>query len=69
MSTYANDTGVLGASLKERRTARNLSQEALARLSDCSTGYVRLLERGFQPARSDVLPRVLAALDQMEPAA
>ena len=32
----------------------------------CSTGYVRLLESGFAPGRSDVLPRVIAALTTSE---
>ena len=32
----------------------------------CSTGYVRLLESGFAPGRSDVLPRVIAVLNDVE---
>jgi transcriptional regulator with XRE-family HTH domain len=48
---------------REARLAANLSQQQIAIRACCSISYVRLLERGFQPTRSDVLPRVLAALD------
>jgi predicted transcriptional regulator len=61
----ANDSPSTGGSLRQRRRRLNISQEDLARLADCSTGYVRLLERGFQPEHSDVLPRVIAALDSL----
>jgi transcriptional regulator with XRE-family HTH domain len=39
-----------------------LTQQQLAAAADCSLSYVRLLESGFAPASSDVLPRIAAAL-------
>ena len=48
--------------LRELRRAQGLSQQDLARLAACSVGYVRLLERGFEPSESRVMPRLLAAL-------
>lgn len=55
-------SGPRGGHLRQARQALGLSQEALARRADCSTAYVRLLERGFEPQRSDVLPRIAQAL-------
>ena len=49
--------------IRSARRATGLSQEALARRADCSTGYVRLLESGYQPSYGDVLDRISAALD------
>lgn len=48
--------------LRRNRLAAGLSQEKLARMADCSTAYVRLLEAGYQPRDSSVLPRVRQAL-------
>ncbi len=60
MNTGNGTAGVGG--LRERRRALGLPQEDVARLADCSVDYVRLLERGFEPRYSDVLPRIAAAL-------
>ena len=62
----ANGTPASGVDLRARRRSLGLSQEAVARTAMCSTGYVRLLEAGFAPGRSDVLPRVIAALNDIE---
>lgn len=40
-----------------------MTQEDVGRQAGCSTSYVRLLEQGFAPATSAVLPRVRAVLD------
>lgn len=53
-------------SLRERRQAAGLSQEKLARLADCSTASVALLERGYVPAESPVLQRILVVLNENE---
>jgi predicted transcriptional regulator len=55
-------------SLRARRLAIGLSQEKLARAAHCSTAMVKLLERGFTPTRSEVLPRIVQALNDVEPA-
>lgn len=57
----ANATDPVGA-IRDQRRAAGMSQQRLAELAHCSVSYVRLLERGFAPASSDVLPRVLDAL-------
>jgi transcriptional regulator with XRE-family HTH domain len=38
-----------------------LSQEKLARLADCSTNLVRLVEHGYRPS-DEMLGRIAAAL-------
>lgn len=43
-----------------------LSQAELAEAAVCSVSYIRLLERGFDPRFSDVLPRVLRVLADLE---
>lgn len=48
------------------RKEAGMSQEQLARLADCSTGYVRVLEAGYMPASPEGAPayaRVLQALN------
>lgn len=54
--------------IREQRIALGLSQEALARRADCSTAMVRLLEAGYHPTASDVLPRLEAILNNDSPA-
>jgi predicted transcriptional regulator len=61
-ATTHNDTPTLGGSLRAARKALGLSQEALARRAQCSTVFVSLLERGYEPQESVVVPRVLRAL-------
>lgn len=57
-----NATGRRGG-LHERRKAAGLSQQRLAELAGCSLTFVRVLEAGYEPATSAVLPRILAVLD------
>lgn len=53
--------------LRARRRAANLSQQGLADRADCSVAMIRLLERGYVPTTgSVVVPRIFAALDEME---
>ncbi|MGI9183772.1 MAG: helix-turn-helix domain-containing protein [Solirubrobacteraceae bacterium] len=49
-------------SIRADRRAACLSQERLAQLAGCSTAYIRLIEAGYEPMHSDVLPRVLEVL-------
>lgn len=53
-------------SLRTARKELGLSQEALARLADCSKDYVRLLESGYCPEKSAVLDRLLIALQNSD---
>jgi len=52
----------LGAAIKERRQAKNLSQEALAEKADFDRTYISLLERGERNPSFINLCRVAAAL-------
>jgi len=61
-----SDSKTNGGSIRAARKAARLSQEQLARRGDCSTAYVRLLEGGYAPSHSDVLPRLLQALNDAE---
>jgi transcriptional regulator with XRE-family HTH domain len=49
--------------LHERRKAAGLSQQRLAELAGCSLTFVRVLEAGYAPVTSNVLPRIEAVLD------
>lgn len=53
-------------SLRTARKELGLSQEALARLANCSKDYVRLLESGYCPEKSAVLDRLLLALQKSD---
>ncbi|MGI8661482.1 MAG: helix-turn-helix domain-containing protein [Thermoleophilaceae bacterium] len=53
--------------LRGLRKAAQLSQEELARRAGCSTASVKLFESGYTPERSDVLPRILRALNDHDP--
>jgi transcriptional regulator with XRE-family HTH domain len=55
--------------LRHRRQDKGLSQEQLARLADCSTKMVALLEAGYQPSGSQVLARIEEALTALEASA
>lgn len=52
--------------LRNRRLAANLTQQALAHEAQCSIAMLKLLERGFEPERSQVLPRIIGALARIE---
>lgn len=63
MATNASaDIGDIGT----LRRAIGLTQQALAHRAACSIGMVRMLEAGAMPHRSQVLPRVIAALTDVE---
>jgi transcriptional regulator with XRE-family HTH domain len=64
----ANVNPVGGGTLRDRRLALGLSQEKLARDAECSTAMVKLLERGFTPTHSEVLPRIERVLTAAESA-
>ena len=53
--------------LRALRRAAGLSQQQLALRADCSVSYFRMLEQGFAPERSNVVPRVLRALNDEDP--
>lgn len=52
-----------GDGLRQLRRAAGLSQQELAERAHCSIAIVRLLEGGYQPKHSDVLPRLVAILE------
>jgi transcriptional regulator with XRE-family HTH domain len=52
----------LGKAIKERRQAKNLSQEALAEIADFDRTYISLLERGERNPSFTNLCRVAASL-------
>lgn len=54
--------------IRARREAAGLSQQRLAELACCSIATIGLYEGGYSPARSTVLERVLAVLDEERPA-
>lgn len=54
---------VFGALLKERRSARRVSQEKLAELGDLDRSYISLLERGLRQPSLAVLLKLSIALD------
>ncbi len=69
MTGNGNPVGGGGvAHLRAMRRAAGISQERLAQLADCSLHTVALFERGYRPSRSDVLPRIVAVLNDDGPA-
>lgn len=62
-----NETAVLKRpSLRERRRAAGITLQAVAERAGVSYSMVQLLDRGYQPGRSEVRGKVLAALEQLE---
>jgi transcriptional regulator with XRE-family HTH domain len=49
--------------LRDRRLAIGLTQQELAQRVNCSIATVRLLESGYMPKHSEVLPRLLLVLE------
>lgn len=63
--TAANaESGGIGA----LRRSAGLTQQDLAERAACSIGMVRMLEAGAVPRQSEVLPRVIAVLNDGAPA-
>jgi transcriptional regulator with XRE-family HTH domain len=52
--------------VRERRIAAGMTQRQLAIAAGCSLPSVSNLEAGVLPRRSEVVPRILAALDAAE---
>jgi transcriptional regulator with XRE-family HTH domain len=70
MSVTATDPGGCPR-LRERRLAAGLSQEHLARLADCSTATVRIVERGYWPSpamRTKLAGALGCSVAEIEPA-
>lgn len=63
------DTSVRGGDLRAQRRRAGLSQQELAQLAGCSLSYVALLEKGYRPAGSTVLPGIVAILNRETPEA
>lgn len=55
----------MAASLKERRLAAGMTRQQLAHRAGCSLAMLQMLEQGYRPARSQVLPRVEGALAEL----
>jgi len=53
--------------IRKARKSAGLTQQQLASLAGCSMAYIRVIEAGYTPAQSEVLPRVLAALNESSP--
>jgi transcriptional regulator with XRE-family HTH domain len=53
----------LGQAIRERRQAKNISQEALAEFADFDRTYISLLERGKRNPSFTNVCRVAAALN------
>lgn len=59
----ATTTSSVADEIRAGRTGLGLSQAALAGMAGCSIAFLGNLERGYVPARSEVIPRLLAAID------
>ena len=62
-----DDGRATGGLIREQRRAVGLRQEDLAQRAGCSTIYVRMIESGYAPRYSDVIPRIMQALNEVEP--
>lgn len=54
------------ADIRQRRELLGLSREKLARQANCAAITIEMLEGGWRPKRSRVLPALLATLDRLE---
>ena len=54
--------------LRGARREAGLTQQELATRAGCSLSYLVMLEMGFSPARSAVLPRIIRVLNENGPA-
>ena len=55
-----------GHVLELRRRGLGISRTRLAGFVGCSPAMLQMLEHGYQPKHSSVLPRVVAELDRLE---
>lgn len=63
------DTSPQPGHIRARRIQEKLSQQRLAELAGCSLSMIRLLEAGYEPADSAVVPRIERVLDDFGPGA
>jgi predicted transcriptional regulator len=54
------------ADVRSRRRGVGLTQLELAERAQCSWSTIRLFERGYTPAHSEVFERVQAVLERLE---
>jgi len=54
--------------LKAKRLRAGLSQQALAERSGASNAFIRLVESGYEPRRSALLPRIFRVLNEVDAA-
>ena len=64
MNTHATAEG---GGIRAARRDAGLSRQKLASLADCSVSYLQLLEGGFTPADSSVIPRIMRVLNEKRP--
>jgi predicted transcriptional regulator len=64
MQTKATPTAS-GPDIRARRIALGATRQEIAHEAECSMSYLAALEAGFAATRSNVLPRVVAALDRL----
>jgi predicted transcriptional regulator len=53
----------MGLSLKDQRRAAGLTRQQLATEVGCSIAFLAMVEDGYRPAQSAVLPRIVACLE------
>jgi transcriptional regulator with XRE-family HTH domain len=60
------ETQTIAGDVRSRRLAAGLSQLELAQRAGCADSTIRLFDRGYVPAHSKALARVLAVLEGAE---
>lgn len=60
------DTETLAGDVRSRRVAAGLTQLDLAQRARCADSTIRLFDRGYLPAHSEALARVVAVLEAAE---
>jgi transcriptional regulator with XRE-family HTH domain len=56
----------IARTIRARRVAAGLTQRQLAQLARCSLSTITNIEAGCVPKRSELLPRLVAALDGLD---
>jgi predicted transcriptional regulator len=64
--TTTPETVRRAADIRVRRRALRISRTALAVYAGCSLSHLQNIEQGAIPTHGDVVPKVLAALDELE---
>jgi predicted transcriptional regulator len=60
------ETEITARDVRSRRRAAGLSHLELAQRAGCGESTIRMFDRGYTPARSEALPRVLSVLEGAE---